>query len=295
MTKFGSITLSLRLCEQKVPPSRHVPYFLPLWRAAGRDGATRRAHPSQGHGSSPAALNQMPRCVADSRDSIVPGQFSFSPDFDAEVHNILVRFQTSGNVETRQGENALGPPNMVMTYGRVATLLESMLANEAAGDGDEMLQEIYADFLEREGVVVDIATLCRTIRDHGFSRNRAYLARSKSWLTRARPWACPPPLLPPQLAPRVLPPAAVVSTGAAPRCLVCRPLPAAHEPHVPHGAHPVDRRVARRQPQSPPVRGHRIPAPAARTVNESVIASACSPTRPTIAGTTATRCAGCRQ
>ena len=211
------------------------------------------------------------------------------------VHNILVRFQASGNVEARQGENALGPPNMIMTYGRVATLLESMLANEAAGDGDEMLQEIYADFLEREGVVVDIATLCRTIRDHGFSRNRAYLARSKSWLTRARPWACPPPLLPPQLAPRVLPPAAVVSTGAAPRCLVCRPLPAAHEPHVPHGAHPVDRRVARRQPQSPPVRGHRIPAPAARTVNESVIASACSPTRPTIAGTTATRCAGCRQ
>ena len=40
-----------------------------------------------------------------------------------------------------------------------------MLAKEAAGDGDEMLQEIYADFLEREGVVVDIATLCRTIRD----------------------------------------------------------------------------------------------------------------------------------
>ena len=89
MTKFGSITLSLRLCEQKVPPRRHVPYFLPLWRAAGRDGATRRAHPSQGHGSSPAALNQMPRCVADSRDSIVPGQFSFSPDFDAELPAVL--------------------------------------------------------------------------------------------------------------------------------------------------------------------------------------------------------------
>ena len=115
------------------------------------------------------------------------------------VHNILVRFQASGNVEARQGENALGPPNMIMTYGRVATLLESMLANEAAGDGDEMLQEIYADFLEREGVVVDIATLCRTIRDHGFSRNRAYLARSKSWLTRARPWACPPPFCHPSL------------------------------------------------------------------------------------------------
>ena len=76
-----------------------------------------------------------------------------------------------------------------MTYGHVVRLLESMLANEAAGDGDEMLQEIYTDFLEREGVVIDIATLCRTIRDHGFSRNRAYLARSKSWLTRARPWA----------------------------------------------------------------------------------------------------------
>ena len=56
-----------------------------LSRAAGRDGATRRDHPSQGHGSSPAALNQMPRCMADSRDSTVPGQFSLSPDFDAEL------------------------------------------------------------------------------------------------------------------------------------------------------------------------------------------------------------------
>ena len=33
----------------------------------------------------PAALNQMPRCMADSRDSTVPGQFSISPDFDAEL------------------------------------------------------------------------------------------------------------------------------------------------------------------------------------------------------------------
>ena len=85
MSKFGSRTVSLGLCEQKIGPGAPVPYFLPLWRAAGRDGATRRDHPSQGHSSSPAALNQMPRCVADSRDSIVPGQFSISPDFDAEL------------------------------------------------------------------------------------------------------------------------------------------------------------------------------------------------------------------
>ena len=85
MTNFGSITVSLRLCEQEMLPGRHVPYFFLLWRAAGRDGATRWDHPSQGHGSSPAALNQMPRCMADSRDSIVPGQFSFPPDFDAEL------------------------------------------------------------------------------------------------------------------------------------------------------------------------------------------------------------------
>jgi hypothetical protein len=60
-------------------------YFLPLSRAAGRDGAARRDHPSQGHGSSPAALHQMPRCTADECTSIVPGQFSFGPDFDAEL------------------------------------------------------------------------------------------------------------------------------------------------------------------------------------------------------------------
>ena len=65
-------------------PSRHVPCFLPLSRAAGSDGATRQDHPSQGHGSSPAAFHQMQRCMPDSRDSVVPGQFSFSPGFDAE-------------------------------------------------------------------------------------------------------------------------------------------------------------------------------------------------------------------
>ena len=85
MTKIGCRIVSLRLCEQKVPPALHVLYFLPLWGAAGRDGAARRDHPSQGHGSSPAALNQIPRCMADSRDSTVPGQFSISPDFDAEL------------------------------------------------------------------------------------------------------------------------------------------------------------------------------------------------------------------
>ena len=44
-----------------------------------------RDPPSQGHGWSPAALHQMPRCTADSRASIVPGQFSFSPEVDAEL------------------------------------------------------------------------------------------------------------------------------------------------------------------------------------------------------------------
>ena len=50
---------------------------------AASDGATRH-HPSQGHGSSPAALRQKPRCMANSRDSIVPVQFSSLPGFDAE-------------------------------------------------------------------------------------------------------------------------------------------------------------------------------------------------------------------
>ena len=86
MTKIGSRTVSLRLFVNRNRfQARTFPYFLPLSRAAGRDGATRRDHPSQGHGSSPAALNQVPRCMADSRDSIVPGQFSFSPDSDAEL------------------------------------------------------------------------------------------------------------------------------------------------------------------------------------------------------------------
>ena len=128
------------------------------------------------------------------------------------VHNILVRFQTSGNVETRQGENALGPPNMVMTYGRVATLLESMLANEAAGDGDEMLQEIYADFLEREGVVVDIATLCRTIRDHGFSRNRAMWHAAKVGSRERGLGPAPPP-------PSAAAPACAASPSSRRSCL----------------------------------------------------------------------------
>ena len=71
------------LCFSTETPD--VPYCFALSRAAGRDGATRRDHPSQGHGSSPAALNQMPRCTAYECASIVPGQFSFEPDFDAEL------------------------------------------------------------------------------------------------------------------------------------------------------------------------------------------------------------------
>jgi len=82
-TKFGSRTdqCSLRLCFST--ETADVPYCFALSRAAGRDGATRRDHPSQGHGSSPAALNQidqMPRCTADECASIVPGQFFFGPD-----------------------------------------------------------------------------------------------------------------------------------------------------------------------------------------------------------------------
>jgi hypothetical protein len=59
--------------------------FSPSSRAAGSDGATRRHHPSQGHGSSPEAFHPIPGCMADIHDSIVPGQFSFSPGFDAEL------------------------------------------------------------------------------------------------------------------------------------------------------------------------------------------------------------------
>ena len=55
--------------------------------AAARDGATPRDHPSQGHGSSPAAFHQMPRYTADECASIVPGHVSspFRRSFDAEL------------------------------------------------------------------------------------------------------------------------------------------------------------------------------------------------------------------
>ena len=62
-----------------------VPFLLPLSRAAGSDGATRQDYPSQAHSSPPAALQQKPRCMTDSRGSIVPGQSSFLPRFDAEL------------------------------------------------------------------------------------------------------------------------------------------------------------------------------------------------------------------
>ena len=52
-----------------------------------RDGATPRDHPSQGHGSSPAAFHQMPRYTADECASIVPGHLPspFRRSFDAEL------------------------------------------------------------------------------------------------------------------------------------------------------------------------------------------------------------------
>ena len=50
-----------------------------------REMAHAYCHPSQGHGSSPAAFHQKPRCVAGCCAPIVPGQSSFSPRFDAEL------------------------------------------------------------------------------------------------------------------------------------------------------------------------------------------------------------------
>jgi hypothetical protein len=56
----------------------------PLARLLAAMARRRRHRPSQGHGSSPAALHQKPWCMTDSRDSIMPVQFSSLPDFDAE-------------------------------------------------------------------------------------------------------------------------------------------------------------------------------------------------------------------
>ena len=75
--------MSLRLSQQKLCAST-FDTFSPS-RALLTAMARRGDLPSQGHGSSPAALNQMPRCTADECTSIVPGQFSFGPDFDAEL------------------------------------------------------------------------------------------------------------------------------------------------------------------------------------------------------------------
>ena len=64
-------------------------YFLPCPIGQPRDGATPRDHPSQSHGSSPAAFHQMPRCTAD--EPTVPGHLSspFRQNFDAELLAVL--------------------------------------------------------------------------------------------------------------------------------------------------------------------------------------------------------------
>jgi hypothetical protein len=87
MIKIGSRTVSLRLCEQKL--CSHAACSLlspPLARYSGRD---RRdpvtTRPKATARLQQAALNQMPRCTADECASILPGQFSFGPDFDAEL------------------------------------------------------------------------------------------------------------------------------------------------------------------------------------------------------------------
>ena len=86
-------------------------YLLPPpSRAGGCDGATRRQHPSQGHGSSRKDFHQMPRCMAGSRDSKVPEHFSFSPDFDAELpavpaHQLAIRADPISQVLERQQQS----------------------------------------------------------------------------------------------------------------------------------------------------------------------------------------------
>ena len=89
------------------------------------------------------------------------------------VHNIITRFNDTGDVETHQGENPLGPPNRVLTFDVVDRLVQYMTMNEEAGNGDEMLLEIHAAFIARENLVIDVATLCKALRMYGWTRNRA--------------------------------------------------------------------------------------------------------------------------
>ena len=96
-----------------------------------------------------------------------------NPPSMGSISAIVTRFDQTGDVETHQGVNPLGPHNFVMTNDRVERLLNSMADNAEAGDGDDMLLEIYTQFLSRENVVVDISTICRTLKRYGMTRKRA--------------------------------------------------------------------------------------------------------------------------
>ena len=76
-----------RTFAMNLPACRKVRHTIPedlAFSPLARDGATRRHQPSQGHGSSPEDFHQIPGCMADRRDSIMPWQFSSLPYFDAE-------------------------------------------------------------------------------------------------------------------------------------------------------------------------------------------------------------------
>ena len=98
------------------------PYLLPPVRSLPRDGATPRDHPSQGHGSSPAAFHQIPRYTADECASIVPGHLPspFRRSFDAEL--LAVPAPERGLAAAASSSSTLGTGCSPWSTGRLPLL-----------------------------------------------------------------------------------------------------------------------------------------------------------------------------
>ena len=104
MSKFGSRTVSLRLCEQKVPPACHVPYFFPLWRKLIIDGHELTHKIRVLHGSRAAQLLNKDRrgFGATVKQLYLSGQAG-----GAELRELLAHNES---METDQPESNFGGP-----------------------------------------------------------------------------------------------------------------------------------------------------------------------------------------
>ena len=98
------------------------------------------------------------------------------------IDRILERFKETGDVKTHMGKRAAPPQNAIFGVQNQLTLIEVLL--DSPGD---MLSEIRDKFAAKTGVRPHISTICRAIKDVGFTLKKARAAPPRQATPRPSP------------------------------------------------------------------------------------------------------------